>query len=163
MVGVPCSEPWHIGLLWSPPVGNTNAKNSMIPLPRKSPLVKRKGTEVSLPDCWWENGLELGHPSIYGDQELHIVEGHSSCHCIHIVFVIYAQVSACRLTPPVHCQVQGCGLNALGRHLAKRQQREYLSLDHWSETKPEALIISHANTLSYKIYCFRCCSQMNSP
>lgn len=80
--------------------------------------MKWKGTGGSLPDCWWEHSLELGYSSVYGDQELHIVERHSSCHCIRIILVIYAQVSACWLTPPVHCQVERRGLNALCRHLA---------------------------------------------
>lgn len=84
----------------------------------------------SLPDCGWEHSLELGYSSIYGDQELHVVEGHGCCHGVRIVFVIYAQVRAGRLAPPVHGQVQRCGLNALGGHLAKRQEREYLRLDH---------------------------------
>lgn len=78
-----------------------------------------EGGRGSLPDCWGEHGLELGYSSIDGDQELHIVEGHRGCHCIRIVLVIYAQVGAGGLTPPVHCQVQRCGLNALGGHLAK--------------------------------------------
>lgn len=33
MVSVSCPEPWHRGLLWYPPVGNTNAMKAMSPLP----------------------------------------------------------------------------------------------------------------------------------
>ena len=76
--------------------------------------MKRKGASGSLPDCWWKHRLELGYPSIHGDGELHVVEGHGCGHRICIVFVIYAQVGACWFTSPVHCQVQRRGLNALG-------------------------------------------------
>lgn len=81
-----------------------------------------------LPDRWRKHSLELGHSSVYGDQELHVVKGHCGGHGVRVVFVIYAQVSTRRLTPPVHCQVQRCGLNALGRHLTQRigeRRREF--------------------------------------
>jgi hypothetical protein len=110
----------------------------------------RKGTSNFLPDCWGEHSLELSYSSIYGNQELYVVESHSSGHCVCVVLVVYAQVSACRLTSPVHCQVQRCGLNALGRHLTKGQKRKHLRLNHSSEIQPEAMIISHRNHLRYQ-------------
>lgn len=99
----------------------------MIPLPGGA-LWGVEGGWGSLPNCWGEHGLELGYPSVDGDQELHVVEGHSGCHGIRVVLVIYAQVGAGGLAPPVHGQVQRSGLKALGRHLTKRQEREYLRL-----------------------------------
>lgn len=77
-----------------------------------------------LPDRWRKNSLELGHSSVYGDQELHVVKGHCGGHGVRVVLIIYAQVSTRRLTSPVHCQVQRCGLNALGRHLYPKDRRE---------------------------------------
>lgn len=89
----------------------------------------------SLPDCWRKHRLKLGHASVYGDQELHIVEGHCGGHGIRVVLEVYAQVSARRLTSPVHRQVQRCGLNALGRHLAKGQERECVRLNCQSKNR----------------------------
>lgn len=49
-----------------------------------------------------QDGLEFRNPSVDGNKELDVVEGHRRRHGLSVVFVVYSQVSAAGLTPPAH-------------------------------------------------------------
>lgn len=61
--------------------------------------------EQSLPDSGRKHSLQFGYSSVDGDEELDVVESHGSGHGLGVVFVVDAQVSACRVTAPAHCKV----------------------------------------------------------